>query len=115
MAGRGVKSGSSAKEAGAIRQPAHLQRRCIACRKSEGKGVLLRFVLRGDTVLVDENGTLPGRGAYVHRSHSCWAKMGERGMWEHAFRCGKGTLIHNDWTLLRQEVFKIIEALGPVL
>jgi predicted RNA-binding protein YlxR (DUF448 family) len=96
-------------------QPAHLERRCIACRKSCAKSGLLRFVLRDNAVLVDEDGNMPGRGAYIHPNHSCWAKMGERGMWEHAFRCGKGVLSQNDWVSLRQRVFKIIEALGSTI
>jgi len=90
-------------------EPEHFRRRCIACRTSDAKEKLLRFVLQDRAVVIDSDGNLPGRGAYIHPSHSCWAKMGERGMWEHAFRCGKGVLGQSDWVGLREKVFKIVE------
>ena len=73
---------------GARRQPL---RRCILCRRSSPKGQLLRFVATAGGIVWDTAHQVPGRGAYVHRSLSCWGKMLERGRWDHAFR-GKAAI-----------------------
>ena len=46
-------------------------RRCVGCRQSDSKDNLLRVVVQAGRVAIDESATLPGRGAYVHRSTEC--------------------------------------------
>lgn len=46
-------------------------RRCLGCRQSESKDLLLRVVAEHTRAVVDESATQPGRGAYVHRNPEC--------------------------------------------
>ena len=69
----------------------HLRRRCICCRQSGSKKDLLRFVWSGKLVF-DQHQRLPGRGAYVHPSHQCWAKIGDARKWERAFVSSRAAL-----------------------
>jgi predicted RNA-binding protein YlxR (DUF448 family) len=46
-------------------------RRCLGCRQSESKDLLLRVVAENNQAVLDESGRRPGRGAYVHRSAEC--------------------------------------------
>ena len=49
------------------------QRTCVGCREVQGKRQLVRVVRRADEqVVIDATGKMPGRGAYVHRSQTCW-------------------------------------------
>ena len=51
------------------------QRTCVACRSTEAKRGLVRVVRTAEgTVVVDETGKKPGRGAYLHQSRECWDK-----------------------------------------
>ena len=55
------------------------QRTCVACREVQEKRSLIRVVRSStDGVMVDPKGKLPGRGAYLHDSPSCW-KNGLKG------------------------------------
>lgn len=54
-------------------------RSCIVCRSKRSKGDLLRLVkAMGGGVAVDEDGTAPGRGAYVCREESCRTRLAPR-------------------------------------
>ena len=50
------------------------QRTCIGCREVAGKRALVRIVRApGGEVAVESPGErLPGRGAYLHQTRSCW-------------------------------------------
>ena len=49
------------------------QRTCIACRQTQGKREFVRIVRTPDgEVCVDPTGKQAGRGAYLHKSRSCW-------------------------------------------
>lgn len=50
------------------------QRTCIACKEILAKRSLIRIVRTKDGVKIDPTGKLPGRGAYVHVSPSCWER-----------------------------------------
>ena len=51
------------------------QRSCIACREVKDKRELIRIVRTPDqTIMIDENGKAPGRGAYICRQRACWEK-----------------------------------------
>lgn len=50
------------------------QRTCVACRKVEAKGTLVRLVRTLEGVQVDPKGKMPGRGAYLHANPQCWAR-----------------------------------------
>nr|WP_082538036.1 YlxR family protein [Angustibacter sp. Root456] len=64
---------SSGVVGGAAHEP---QRRCVGCRRSGRRSVLLRFaVVERDgarTVVLDERRILPGRGAWLHPDLECW-------------------------------------------
>jgi uncharacterized protein len=50
------------------------QRTCIGCRTVLAKKTLIRIVRTEEGVMVDPTGRAPGRGAYIHGSHSCWER-----------------------------------------
>jgi len=54
------------------------QRTCIACREVGDKRSLVRLVRTADGILVDPSGKLAGRGAYVHWSKECWARLSKQ-------------------------------------
>ena len=62
---------------------------CVGCRKAAGKLDLIRIVRtpRGE-VLVDANGTAPGRGAYVHADRACATAAIARGTLARSLRVG---------------------------
>ena len=47
------------------------QRTCIGCREREPRSVLVRLVARQQSAVVDPDGVLPGRGAWLHRRRDC--------------------------------------------
>ena len=51
------------------------ERTCVACRTKAPKWELVRFVARDSEIVLDEKGSLPGRGAYLCKS--CLPKKGE--------------------------------------
>jgi hypothetical protein len=59
-------------------------RSCIDCRKRENPAALLRTVCIDGKILPDPHGTLPGRGAWVHRK--CVVRAIQRGVFARAFR-----------------------------
>ncbi len=62
------------------------QRTCIGCRATGGPDDLLRLVVAGDRVVVDERRQLPGRGAWLHPSRDCFVLAGRRRAWARALR-----------------------------
>ena len=48
-----------------------LQRTCIGCMERDRKEHMLRIVASGDTLTLDEDGRMPGRGAYLHYRNRC--------------------------------------------
>jgi uncharacterized protein len=63
-------------------------RRCLGCNQSDGAENLLRCVARDNQVIVDEKGTEPGRGAWVHRNQECLARSLTRRAWSKALLSG---------------------------
>lgn len=61
-------------------------RTCIGCRRRAPRSSLLRVVARGETVEPDAACRLPGRGAWVHRSHDCVETATARRAWSRALR-----------------------------
>mgnify|MGYP003383214991 CR=1 FL=1 len=61
-------------------------RTCIGCRQAEGKRTFVRIVRTEQGVVVDPTGKLAGRGAYVHRSLTCWEAALKGGRIEQALR-----------------------------
>ena len=47
-------------------------RTCIGCRLRAPRSSLLRVVARESELVVDETATLPGRGAWLHPTTSCF-------------------------------------------
>ncbi|WP_062208035.1 YlxR family protein [Demequina oxidasica] len=61
-------------------------RTCVGCRKLDAQSVLMRVVLDGNLVVADLNRSLPGRGAWLHRSDECLATALQRRAFGRAFR-----------------------------
>jgi len=61
------------------------QRTCIGCRQVQAKRNLIRVVRSADGVVIDPDGKLPGRGAYLHDARSCWHR-GLEGQLAHALK-----------------------------
>jgi uncharacterized protein len=63
------------------------RRTCVVCRSVREKPQLVRLIrLPEGTVVVDETGTSPGRGAYVCRGTGCAARLAKGGRLSQAFR-----------------------------
>ena len=62
-------------------------RSCIVCRESKDKSELLRVVRRPDgSVVIDQTGREPGRGAYVCRHGDCMATAVKKCAFNRAFK-----------------------------
>ena len=59
---------------------------CVGCRQSVEKSELLRVVVCENTLTVDPQHKLSGRGAYVHLAQDCVAAAKRRGSWQRALR-----------------------------
>jgi predicted RNA-binding protein YlxR (DUF448 family) len=47
------------------------QRTCAGCMRRDSKRRMLRIVKRENSLTVDEDGRMPGRGAYLHYKNRC--------------------------------------------
>jgi uncharacterized protein len=47
------------------------QRTCIGCMMRDNKERMLRIASSGETLTLDEEGRMPGRGAYLHNRKRC--------------------------------------------
>jgi len=61
-------------------------RRCLGCRRNDNKDALLRVVAVGASCVVDREGVLPGRGAYVHPTRKCILNSLRRNVWPTALK-----------------------------
>ncbi|MFW7414000.1 YlxR family protein [Demequina sp. SO4-18] len=61
-------------------------RTCIGCRRRASRSVLVRLVLENDRVVVDESGSKPGRGAWLHPDPDCVALALRRRQFGRALR-----------------------------
>ncbi|XPP26667.1 MAG: YlxR family protein [Leucobacter sp.] len=61
-------------------------RTCVACREHAVRDELLRVVLQGDRLVVDDRAVLPGRGAWVHPTNRCLNHAVSRGAFARALR-----------------------------
>lgn len=68
--------------------PKHVPlRTCVGCRQVRPKRELVRIVRTpARAIEIDERGKKSGRGAYLCRSRSCWARGLEKGGIEHALK-----------------------------
>ncbi|MFN2544335.1 MAG: YlxR family protein [Actinomycetota bacterium] len=62
------------------------ERTCVACREAAPQRDLVRFVRGGETVVPDPRGSMPGRGAYLHRDPRCVEIGVTRGVLARALR-----------------------------
>ena len=67
-------------------QPEPPVRTCVGCKVRAAKSDLLRVVGRGNDVLPDPQARLPGRGAYVHPSQTCFEQAQRRRAFSRALR-----------------------------
>ncbi|RLP74792.1 YlxR family protein [Mycetocola tolaasinivorans] len=61
-------------------------RTCVGCRTRDARSSLLRVVLRGNALCVDETASLPGRGAWVHPTLQCFGTAIKRRAFGRALR-----------------------------
>jgi predicted RNA-binding protein YlxR (DUF448 family) len=54
------------------------ERTCIGCMERDSREHLLRIAVSGEMLILDEEGRLPGRGAYLHSNDRCISRF-ERG------------------------------------
>ena len=65
-------------------------RRCLGCRRSDKKDALLRVVAVEAKCVVDWEGILPGRGAYVHPARKCVLRSIQNNVWPSALKKAGG-------------------------
>lgn len=68
-------------------------RTCIVCRKRYFKDQLMRLALKYNKIVVDEDKSMPGRGAYVCGRCLELAKRNYRGCLNRAFKTRKVTIV----------------------
>jgi len=51
---------------------------CVGCRSREPQNLLIRIVLADNHAVIDLTGTLPGRGAWMHRDAQCFSTAVQR-------------------------------------
>lgn len=61
-------------------------RTCIGCRLRAPRSSLLRVVARESELVADETATLPGRGAWLHPTMSCFQEAVRRRAFGRALR-----------------------------
>lgn len=61
-------------------------RTCVACRSRAPKSSLLRVVARESELVVDDNASLPGRGAWLHPTIECYRVAVQRRAFGRALR-----------------------------
>jgi predicted RNA-binding protein YlxR (DUF448 family) len=78
------------------------ERRCIGCRRRGPKESFIRIArLPSGDVVVDSDGRMPGRGAYICRSAECLGKAAKRKAFARALRVDEG---HIPYEALRSAV-----------
>lgn len=68
------------------------ERTCCVCRSKGGKRELVRLVYSEGRLVLDKDQRVEGRGAYIHPTQECLAKMGQTARWERSLRLSAGTL-----------------------
>ncbi|HEX9123330.1 MAG TPA: YlxR family protein [Actinomycetota bacterium] len=72
-----------------MRKRTEPERTCVGCRGRAAKGSLVRLARRTDgTVMLDPQGRVPGRGAYLHPDRECAETAMTRGGLARALRTG---------------------------
>ena len=61
-------------------------RQCIVCRCRKSPELLTRLVVIEGQLVIDSQRLQPGRGAHVCETETCIAKLGKKGLLNHAFR-----------------------------
>jgi uncharacterized protein len=52
------------------------QRTCVGCMERDSKKYMMRIAVSGDTLTLDEEDRMPGRGAYLHYRNRCITSFG---------------------------------------
>lgn len=66
--------------------PTSVIRTCVGCRQRDARTHLIRVVACDGTLVVDLQGSQPGRGAYVHHDPQCWDLAVRRKPWARALK-----------------------------
>lgn len=86
MLRRGKLTSGMVKRSPRSSTPAPVVRTCVGCRVSAAKSDLLRVVGRDNEIVADPQARLPGRGAYLHLSQSCYEQAQRRKAFGRALR-----------------------------
>ncbi len=70
------------------------KRMCVACREMSPKAELVRIVKADGEVVFDDNCSMGGRGAYVHRRTECVRLAQKKHAFERHLKCAVGPEIY---------------------
>ncbi len=88
------------------------QRSCVACKATDDKRALIRFVRTKDgVVLCDKTGRLPGRGAYLCSEQQCFDKARKANLLDRAL---KTKLDNDDYDRLVSDFREYSQEVGKV-
>jgi len=72
-------------------------RKCLGCREMKPKNELIRFVkISNNMVVIDKNGKMPGRGAYICRNMECFNKTIKSKIIQKIFRVSVNNDFYNE-------------------
>ncbi|MCF0108045.1 MAG: YlxR family protein [Bacilli bacterium] len=81
-----------------------IERICLATRVKKDRKLLIRVVKTPQgNILIDEEGKLPGRGAYISRDADCIALARKKNLLARALRCNVDSSIYDDLLKLIQK------------
>ena len=80
-------------------------RTCVGCGERASKQGLLRVVVGAEGLTPDPRAVAPGRGAYLHRTSSCWQQFSRRRGPVRSLRFSPG---RGD----REQLFRLLVATG---
>ncbi|WP_343925513.1 YlxR family protein [Rhodoglobus aureus] len=63
-------------------------RTCIGCRASGSRSSLLRVIASNGAVVADHSAALPGRGAWLHPTSTCYESAVKRRAFARALKVG---------------------------
>lgn len=90
------------------------ERSCVVCKRRAAKADLVRLVLEGDALRLDEEQTAPGRGAYVHGDPGCVTQLTRGGTLARAFRVDEARIERASIVALVQRFRAPLDGQGDV-
>jgi uncharacterized protein len=73
------------------------ERTCIGCYQKSTKANLVKLVLSDEAIIIDNESTKPGRGAYLHKNSECLLIAAKRNNFSRAFKASISPHIINNF------------------